>query len=864
MSPLLNRLLRWFRRLADLVALALVVALIAVAATAYVAITAPHLPLLRWGLGHTGTVFNGQKTEDMRLSVHLRPGNTSLSGTAALRVRSIHDDRKRFYFLLNPELKIRKAERLRPETGSEPVRVYQIGPLLVLECEQSVAIDSAAEFTLEYEGKPWLASASMGRCDNSNILLNVDAFWYPVDAQSFFDADVTVRLPQQMTLVHSGIETNTAVLGDEKEVHWQSSRPVAGIALVAGSYRLFERQEDGLTQRLFLADDIQLDTQDVLHTMADVTRFLTGRLGPSGFDRTTIFVRRDFRRGFNDGSGTIGLSLRYFRSEDAGFGLIAHEIAHHWWGGTVTGGWLTPGHGAQWIVEGLAEFCSLLATEHRFGARGVSYRLSSEFFDPQRQQPVAAMSVLDNAFDEPRSRDTIYRKGAYVLWMLRDVVGDEACQESLRILAERFRYQHVSDQQIQAVFESASGQSLEEFFATWVRGNATLDLSLDPVDTGHARINNLGNAAYPGQVEVRSYPDDGSEPIRQTAAVGDLIDTPASSTIVVDPMLALADVRRENNRIPRREDPLYAAPAPNRSSLAIAVGDPFPWGRTAILHRDSEGRPMHNWELPRGLLQSPSWSADGSFLLTSVSNKDNLVPAIITLSHDNPQRIVGNGYTPSAGTEGRIYAARSNRILCFENGRRTNVVVEDPGKSVETLSVAPDGSRLAYVVAARNSIDLRVIGTDGSGGRSLLTWDRDRMVLRWVPDGTRLFAVMGKDAAWQIVAISPETGAMEILVRDAVAIEDLAVSPGGTHLAFTAAEERSYPYTRRDLYALDLAAKQVHKTEIPGVSLGSLAWESETSVLAIGSTLSENEWIYPQQRNLYRVEAMSGNFSVLH
>lgn len=273
---------------------------------------------------------------------------------------------------------------------------------------------------------------------------------------------------------------------------------------------------------------------------------------------------------------------------------------------------------------------------------------------------------------------------------------------------------------------------------------------------------------------------------------------------------------------------------------------------------------MHNWELPRGLLQSPSWSADGSFLLTSVSNKDNLVPAIITLSHDNPQRIVGNGYTPSAGTEGRIYAARSNRILCFENGRRTNVVVEDPGKSVETLSVAPDGSRLAYVVAARNSIDLRVIGTDGSGGRSLLTWDRDRMVLRWVPDGTRLFAVMGKDAAWQIVAISPETGAMEILVRDAVAIEDLAVSPGGTHLAFTAAEERSYPYTRRDLYALDLAAKQVHKTEIPGVSLGSLAWESETSVLAIGSTLSENEWIYPQQRNLYRVEAMSGNFSVLH
>src|SRR5262249_6977746 len=282
-------------------------------------------------------------------------------------------------------------------------------------------------------------------------------------------------LPDTLTVVFNGIDATAAPRGTDQQVSWKSERPVAGLALVAGPYTLASESIDAVTYRLYLASNVRLDPHRVLKLMAGSNRLFIERFGAAGFSTVTAFVSRDLRRAFNDGSGLMGLSIRYFRAGDYGLATLAHEIAHNWWGDTVSEKWLTPGSGGEWIVEGLAEFSSLLATEVAYGGDALTHRLTAEFFDPARQAAIADMSVLDNTFAEATARDTIYRKGSYVAMMLRRTLGDDICFRGLHQFVERFRYHQVSDRDLQQVLQEASQQNLDGFFADWVRSTRLVD-----------------------------------------------------------------------------------------------------------------------------------------------------------------------------------------------------------------------------------------------------------------------------------------------------------------------------------------------------------------------------------------------------
>lgn len=859
MVPRLLAVLRLLRRIATVVALLLVTALVAATLTIYLAITTPHMGLLRTALGHLGGLVAGQKTQSLTADVRVLPKAGELAGRTTLRLQN-DTERSRFYFLFNPGLRVRQASALDSHGQPLAMQVYQLALFLVAVPLQPLAANTTFDLTIEYHGKPWLdVLGGANLLSEGNVLLNVDAFWYPVDAQSFFDTDITVRLPRSMTLVHNTTHAVHTRIGDEQIVHWRSTRPVAGVALVAGTYRLHEQSSGGITYRLLLADDVELDSTALLESMAHADRALSERFGGSGFDTVTIFVSRKFRRGFNDGSGLIGLSLRYFRTGDNGYALIAHEIAHNWWGATVSGSWLSAGGGAQWMVEGFAEFGSLIASEARFGENAVNQRLLGEMYDPDRQGAVAAMSVLDNALDEARARDTIYRKGAYVLWMLRHRIGDEVVFRAIRELATRFRYRHAGEVDVQRVLEEVSGTNLDEFFTDWVRGEALLDISLDPIDTGRLQINNLGKAMLPGALDVWTVPDGDGEITRSSAELGAILAVPPDATVIVDPLLTWADVRRENNRFPRREDALAVAVAV--AGRVVAVGEPFPWGRTAIVHTSRDGQPLHTWELNRGLLQPPVFAANGQWLVASVADRDSLVPNIVTLHTDNPQKTIGKGHAPAPTGVDTVYAAHDDRIVRFENGVLSGTVVQHSGAVLDLPLPSSDGKRLAYVVGRRNDIDLRLIDSDGSHDRSLLTWDRDRMVLHWSSEHT-LHVLIGGDADWQIWEVDSASGNVSTLVRDAAAIGDMALSGDGTRLAFTAAADSNYPRTHRQLFVLDLRSRTVQSLDVANADLARLVWEDDSNILAVGIEQRQGRpSLYPQARRLHRIEPASAQVS---
>jgi tricorn protease-like protein len=99
-----------------------------------------------------------------------------------------------------------------------------------------------------------------------------------------------------------------------------------------------------------------------------------------------------------------------------------------------------------------------------------------------------------------------------------------------------------------------------------------------------------------------------------------------------------------------------------------------------------------------------------------------------------------------------------------------------------------------------------------------------------------------------------------VLVRQAAVISDLAVSPDGKHLAFTAAPELTYPINRRQLYVMDLADRAVHPIDVPGADLSQVVWLSTDELVVVATALIPNQpWTPLAPRALKRVRVSDGS-----
>jgi aminopeptidase N len=141
--------------------------------------------------------------------------------------------------------------------------------------------------------------------------------------------------------------------------------------------------------------------------------------------------------------------------------VVAHEMAHSWFGNSVTlAGWPD-----VWLNEGFATYADALWHEHTGGTPSLGARMSyfkSEYFaeDASSRFPMYDPVNLWGA--------TVYEKGAWVLHMLRYLVGDPAFFDALRAYHAAYAYSNATTEDFKTVCESVSGIDLDSFFGEWV------------------------------------------------------------------------------------------------------------------------------------------------------------------------------------------------------------------------------------------------------------------------------------------------------------------------------------------------------------------------------------------------------------
>ena len=150
------------------------------------------------------------------------------------------------------------------------------------------------------------------------------------------------------------------------------------------------------------------------------------------------------------------------------FDVVAHEIAHQWFGDLVTMAWWDN----LWLNEGFASWMDTKVADHfhpewkkwlrASGGREGAMRLDARATTHPIQQSIANEAEALNAFDE-----ITYQKGQSFLRMLETWLGEEKFRAGLRLYFSRHANSNTTTADLWVALEEASGQQVRAMATGW-------------------------------------------------------------------------------------------------------------------------------------------------------------------------------------------------------------------------------------------------------------------------------------------------------------------------------------------------------------------------------------------------------------
>lgn len=422
--------------------------------------------------------------------------------------------------------------------------------------------------------------------------------------------DVELILPGTLR-AYGGADTQ-AVVSDSVEaqtIQWGTERPVRSVPLVIGpELQVVSITVDGVRLESVYRPGGESFARQALSHAAEILQDYSMQYGR--YSGTRVVIAESPTPGLfgmaADGMILVGADAVHMKDMPA-LGaydrineyLIAHELAHLWWGIGIGADF----NAENWISEGFAEYLSIGYFEQRYGAfspnllshlqPGLIESLLSSLFGPlnlrQHLAEMPYLALLKAGFDEPIVQPladsaavnglTIrtYNKGYLVLRSLEAILGDDSMQQFLWAAHSQWAGKSTSVEALRALAEQVSGRDLSEFFNEWVLGAAQSDAAVHGFHAVSA------NGQYIADVDVtgphRVFPlvlqamlEDGSM-TRKTLDPGHGRDpvrweTPSQIvSVTVDPDEMLPDSNRFNNHWPRRIQVTHPFESADRMSM---------------------------------------------------------------------------------------------------------------------------------------------------------------------------------------------------------------------------------------------------------------------------------------------------------
>jgi aminopeptidase N len=307
-------------------------------------------------------------------------------------------------------------------------------------------------------------------------------FWFPgVDHPSDkATVEFRVKAPVKYEVVANGrlVEVTNNLDGTRTTV-WEESVPIPMYCMVVGVAEFSVRtlgQVDGVPLSFWVFPQEREAAIQDFQRAVQMTEFFTRLIGPFPYEKLALVQSRT-RFGGMENSSAIFLSENSIRGTRQVEGTVSHEIAHQWFGDSVT----ERDWSELWLSEGFATYFGALFFEKADGVaafRQRMQRMKPRIFEYHQRtgRPVIDTTLTDlMQLLNPNN----YGKGAWVLHMLRGLLGDEQFFLGIRTYYERYRDGNATTQEFRLVMEEVSGRPLSWFFDQWLRrpGYPVLDIA---------------------------------------------------------------------------------------------------------------------------------------------------------------------------------------------------------------------------------------------------------------------------------------------------------------------------------------------------------------------------------------------------
>jgi hypothetical protein len=410
-------------------------------------------------------------------------GDFELEAGATLRMRVVVDGLLAVAFEMNPDL---TPSRVVDGQGRE-LEWFRSRNELVAALAEPARPGDELDIRIDYGGFP-IEKVAGGTWVQRNT-----TGWYPrcgiVDRATY---TVTIHLSDGVDIVASGTPIAQGEDADRRRwTTWSLDRVSSGVSFEIGKYD-FARGMAGDVSISVAVDKLGRKAEkgladEILRTAVDVVEYYSEIFGPYPLDELQIVSSP---RGFSQGLlGFVSLSTAAMMDYDiwrAILGVedrrtvIAHEIAHQWWGNLI--GWT--GYRDQWISEAMANYSALLWYRNRLDPGrdgGVGWgptamwqsrllRTTSDGRPVESLGPLVLGVRLDSSISDQAYQAIVYKKGAVVLDMLSRYFRDDTFNEILRELVDAAAGRVISTDVFLRGISRLGGTDLEWFSRQYVYG----------------------------------------------------------------------------------------------------------------------------------------------------------------------------------------------------------------------------------------------------------------------------------------------------------------------------------------------------------------------------------------------------------
>ncbi|MCS5734107.1 M1 family metallopeptidase [Herbiconiux daphne] len=367
-----------------------------------------------------------------------------------------------------------KATKVRLD-GRRVNRMSQSTHTLTVRPDRPIAAGTRFELQIDYGGRPGPRRSAWGpigweELDDGVLTASQpsgSSTWFPCNDRPGDKAAYRIRFTaeEDYTVVCSGLLVQRTVRSGRATWLWEQPRPTAAYLATVQIGHYARRSSLGEVP-VDYAFPAALD-QRVRADFSPLERmigYFSQVFGPYPFDRFAVVVTDDDLEIPLEAQAMAIFGANHVDGESGSERLIAHELAHQWFGNSVgVAAWKD-----IWLNEGFACYAEWLWSEHDGGPS--ADRLAREHYQRLRAAP------QDLVIGEPGAAsmfdDRVYKRGALTLHALRRDVGDETFFGILRDWTAEHAHATADTAEFIALVEARTGRSFGAYFGGWLYSSA--------------------------------------------------------------------------------------------------------------------------------------------------------------------------------------------------------------------------------------------------------------------------------------------------------------------------------------------------------------------------------------------------------